>query len=710
MTITDRTCLEKVYAGFLGMNIGIRLGAPVEPSLWTSERIERFYGDITGYVKDFKNFAADDDLNGPVYFLHALEDMAFSRDLIPQDVGDAWLNYTREGVGMFWWGGYGISTEHTVYENLKRGIPAPLSGSMKTNGRTLAEQIGGQIFIDTWGFVCPEDPEKAAKLAVTAASVSHDGEGLHGAAFIAGCIAAAFGTSDIDAIIERALRLIPQDSVYAQVVNAVRDFHRKQPESWRECLGYLQGYWGYDRYPGVCHIIPNAGVCAMSLLYAGTFSRGVEIASMAGWDTDCNAGNVGSILGVAGGIEGIPEHYRKPVNDGLVLSGISGSLNIMDIPSYVKTLARVHCRLENHQALDSFENGEIYFDFELPGSTHNIRLSNSFACRLRHSAGKGVDGSGALEVLFDRMVRGDQCRIYYKPFYRRDDFDDERYMPVFSPTVYPGQTVTIRFRLERLSGESVMISPYVRNTSTKGCVPLGGGVYKDDNWNELVFTIPPDDKRLYGCMIDEVGIILEANSPAKNRDHGCLYIDHLRVNGKARYAIEMTKQAKEFASIIPFSHNHGAWELVKGDNGGKFMEAMVSEHGEAMTGNYFMRDLELEGIIIPHNGVSHLVGLRIQGAMRGYYAGFNSADKAAILKHDRTIGRTMVELAVKSFPWEYERPYRLRFTASGHDLSLFINDTPVLSCSDASFDHGMVGYALYEMGRCGFGDLRIREL
>ena len=27
--------LEKVYAGFLGMNVGIRLGAPVEPTEWT---------------------------------------------------------------------------------------------------------------------------------------------------------------------------------------------------------------------------------------------------------------------------------------------------------------------------------------------------------------------------------------------------------------------------------------------------------------------------------------------------------------------------------------------------------------------------------------------------------------------------------------------------------------------------------------------------
>ena len=129
--------LQKVYSGFLGMNVGIRLGAPVEPTIWTYQRILDTYGDIHDYVKEFKNFAADDDANGPVFFLRALLDDAVDRPLEPQDVARAWLNYAREGVGMFWWGGYGISTEHTAYLNLKSGIPAPQSGSIRQNGKTI---------------------------------------------------------------------------------------------------------------------------------------------------------------------------------------------------------------------------------------------------------------------------------------------------------------------------------------------------------------------------------------------------------------------------------------------------------------------------------------------------------------------------------------------------------------------------------------------
>jgi hypothetical protein len=600
---------------------------------------------------------------------------------------------------------------------------------MSTNGKTLAEQIGGQIFIDTWGLIRPGKPDEAARLARTAASVSHDGEGLNGAAFIAACIATAFETSDREKIIDSGCARLPAGSVYARMSAGVREFYKNHPASWRECLAYLQDQWGYDRYPGVCHIIPNAGVCVMALLYSRNFAEGIEIATMAGWDTDCNAGNVGTILGAAHGIEGLPDHYRRPINDGVVLSGISGSLNIVDIPSYVKTLAAASYRLDKKPVPELFKTrgGTIDFDFLLPGSTHNFRVSNPLL-RLRHApanqaagteqAGQSSAGErpgqaaasqtpppGRLEVLFDRMVRGQSGRIYYKPFYRRGDFDDERYMPVFSPTVYPGQEIFISFRLERFSGESVMISPYVRNTSTKECIALGGAVYRDGEKHELRFTIPPDDPRIAGSMIDEAGLIFEGNSPEKNKDLGCLYIERFRAEGKARYTIAMEKQCKEFASITPFSHNHGAWELVRHESGAVYMEAMTAEHAEAMTGNYYMTDLELNGSIMPHNGFSHLAGLRIQGALRGYYAGFHGEGKAVIAKHDKTF----TCLASVSFPWRHETPYRIGFSARGTLLTLDIDGRRLLECEDTGFRYGMAGYALYGMGRCGFGDLSIKE-
>ena len=42
--------LERIYAGFLGMNIGIRLGAPVEPAAGVFVRLGNVYWGMRGYV------------------------------------------------------------------------------------------------------------------------------------------------------------------------------------------------------------------------------------------------------------------------------------------------------------------------------------------------------------------------------------------------------------------------------------------------------------------------------------------------------------------------------------------------------------------------------------------------------------------------------------------------------------------------------------
>lgn len=251
--------ITDIYAGWLAKIIGIRLGAPVEG--WTYEKIQKIYGEITGYIVDYNEFAADDDSNGPLFFLRGLEDGAHGRSMVSQDVAEALLNYAPFEHGFFWWGGYGISTEHTAYLNLRSGISSPRSGSIEQNGATVAEQIGGQIFIDTWGLVTPDDPDLAAKLAHEAASVTHDRNGIYGGVFIAVCISYAFEEKNIRKIIEKGLSYIPEDCEYARAVNAVISYNDNNKSSgWKDCFHFIKDNFGYDRYPGNCHIIPN--VCS----------------------------------------------------------------------------------------------------------------------------------------------------------------------------------------------------------------------------------------------------------------------------------------------------------------------------------------------------------------------------------------------------------------------------------------------------------------
>ena len=77
--------IERCYAGWLGKIIGVRHGAPIEG--WDYEKINRLLGEIDGYLVDYRDFAADDDSNGPMFFLRALEDYTYTRDVTAEQIG-----------------------------------------------------------------------------------------------------------------------------------------------------------------------------------------------------------------------------------------------------------------------------------------------------------------------------------------------------------------------------------------------------------------------------------------------------------------------------------------------------------------------------------------------------------------------------------------------------------------------------------------------
>lgn len=51
---------------------------------------------------------------------------------------------------------------YCIFE-IKNGIKAPMSGSIALNGQSMAEQIGAEIFIDTWAMVNPGNLSVPAK-------------------------------------------------------------------------------------------------------------------------------------------------------------------------------------------------------------------------------------------------------------------------------------------------------------------------------------------------------------------------------------------------------------------------------------------------------------------------------------------------------------------------------------------------------------------
>ena len=690
---------DRIYAGFIGKAIGVRLGAPVEPTIWSYERIRDTYGEVTQYLRDFRNFAADDDTNGPVYFIRALRD--YGLNAAAADVGRTWLNYAAEEHGMYWWGGFGNSTEHTAYKNLKSGMEAPQSGSIATNGATVAEQIGGQIFIDSWGWVNPGNPRRAAEMSAMAASVAHDGDGLNGARFCAAAIAQAFVAESIGEIVETGLSTIDPASTYARVARAVIDFHKANPADWRLCRDMLTAGWGYDRYPGVCHIIPNAGVTVMAILYGeGDLPRTAEIATMAGWDTDCNAGNACAIVGTFQGVQPGWDKYRKPINDFVIASGVIGTLNVVDIPSFARELTVLALRLRGDAPpalwAEDFERRGVRFDFDAPGATHAFRTEPFNQIAVKASTTKaGPNSRGSLEVLLDRLERGQGGRVFWKPFYRRADFDDERYRPMFTPLADAGQTVRFKLWLEPWNGDgNLRVAPYVRRAMSGEIVETGAWhVPSSAGWQDCAFAIPEGDD-----AIDEIGVLVEYFGRLKFL--GKLFLSEFSVSGAGHVGIDPQLEKEEWGGITRFTWNRGHWSLQDGA-----IHAHTAEDADAWTGNGYLRDVTVTATLIPLAGKSHLVTARVQGTSRFYAAGFENGD-AVIVKQDH--GATV--LARAPFAVEPGAAHKLALTVEGETLTLTIDGQLTLTATDATFRYGQAGLRMASAGRMTVSRLEVVEI
>jgi ADP-ribosylglycohydrolase len=81
-------------------------------------------------------------------------------------------------------------------------------------------------------------------------------------------------------------------------------------------------------------ILPETFSVLVGLLYGeGDFRQSVSLATMCGFDTDCNAGTVGCLLGLRNGLDGIPAEWKDPLNDvyELQMTGLPRQWKIADL-------------------------------------------------------------------------------------------------------------------------------------------------------------------------------------------------------------------------------------------------------------------------------------------------------------------------------------------------------------------------------------------
>jgi ADP-ribosylglycohydrolase len=700
--------VERVYAGVLGKIIGVYLGRPFEN--WSYDQIARTLGEVNYFVHerfDVPLIVTDDDISGTFTFLRALPDYDHRRDLTPAQIGQSWLNYIIERRTILWWGGLGNSTEHTAYLRLKRGIEAPHSGSMALNGKVVAEQIGAQIFIDGWGMVAPGDPELAADLARRAASVSHDGEAIYGAQVVAAMVAHAFVESDLNQLLDTATGLIPADSLIYALINDVRTWHAAEPD-WRKTREQIAGKYGYDRYGGNCHIIPNHALIIHALLHGDDqFQKSLMIVNTCGWDTDCNSGNVGCLLGVKNGLAGIDQSgpdWRTPVADRLYLATADGGRAITDALTEAYHIVNSG-RALHEQAPLAPKNGARYH-FEAPGAVQGFQAEESPEVRgvvtVANVAGQSRSGGRSLALHYHGLAPGRRARVATPTFIpsraTADYFHRRGYALYASPTLYPGQTVTAAVTADPQNGEAVCCNlyaqvygaddqPVIRRSPE---VQLSPGATHTFSWRMA---------ETGGDPIAAIGVEI---SHARRAD-GVVYLDYLTWSGEPDVVFcrpEHNGEMWRFAWVDAVDQYTPRWPEA-------FRLAQNEGRGLLIQGTREWRNYEARATITPHLVKATGIAVRVQG-LRRYYALLLCDDQHVRLV--KALDGDQV-LAERSFEWQLGEAYELSLAAEGTRLSAQVNGQLLFTVEDQT--RPLVGGAVAlvcEEGRAATDAVVVRPL
>ena len=700
----DKIYEEKVYAGVLGKLIGVYLGRPFEQ--WSHERIIEELGQINYYVNDQLNVplvVTDDDITGTFTFLRALRENNFDPNITPKQIGQSWLNNLIENKTVLWWGGRGHSAEDTAFQNLKAGIHAPMSGSIETNGKVVAEQIGAQIFIDGWALIAPGDPEKAVDLAKRAASVSHDGEAIVGAQMVAAMESLAFIESDINKIINEAKKYIPDSSLIYRIIGELQD-KRAGNSDWMQAREFQAENYGYDKYLGGCHMIPNHAIIILSLLFGDDdLQKTLMIVNTAGHDTDCNSGNVGCIMGIKDGLEGLTKgpDYLSPIQDRMYCPTANGGETQTDALTEAYKVINTAKKMNNEEMI--FPKNGARFNFEMPGSVQgwrsNLKNDKNISTVVKNTSYESKIGNRALEIKFDRVAPGVSSEALVDVFFPQELHEltglaREKFMQSYNfiscPLLYSGQSIEAEILFQSNLKSAITVTCFINifgKDDSYERINSEKMILLPNKSNNVNWKIPSTE----GNPITQVGFAIESEEISS----GSLILNYLTFTGEPN--------CKFYKPSHIGGHKRGVkpskavmWKsswvnaVDKWDSGERtFRICKDSGRGIIITGSDLWKNYKVTSNIAIQRVKTGGLAVRVQGLNRYYGLVINASNKLQLVKviNDVTVLKEI------DFNLEYYKNYSLSLKIENNKLSGFLDNDMVLEYEDTSnvLENGAMG-------------------
>ncbi|MFE9799394.1 ADP-ribosylglycohydrolase family protein [Streptomyces goshikiensis] len=258
----------------------------------------------TSLAENIDGAPEDDDLNYPLLNLLLLQ--RYGRRFTPADVGRLWLDELPAGRT--------FTAERVAYRNLLQGLEPPATA---THHNPFREWIGALIRADVHGWTNPGDPAAAAAQAYRDATLTHTGNGVYAALFVAAATAeAACGRAgaDIHTALRAGLAVVPPRSRLAEAVGfGIRSARAARDADFDLVVDRLHARYGHYHW---VHAIPNTALIAAALTHAdGDFTHSVCRAVSGGWDTDSNGATAGALAGLVA--DDIPHRWTAPLKNRL---------------------------------------------------------------------------------------------------------------------------------------------------------------------------------------------------------------------------------------------------------------------------------------------------------------------------------------------------------------------------------------------------------
>jgi hypothetical protein len=307
--ITVEDYVDKMKAGWLGQMAGVGFGGPTE-FRYKAQIIPEI--DMPEWKPELINQFDQDDIYVEMTFIHTLEQYGFDCS-----IRQAGIDFANSSYPLW-------HANNAARTNLRKGIAPPDSGHPEFN--THADDIDYQIEADFSGLIAPGLPNLAIELGEKFGRLMNYGDGLYAGQFVAGMYTEAFFETDMEKIIQAALKCIPKESQYHQCISDVLNWFKQNPDDWQKTWQLINQKYhlnpDYRRFSCSKEDLNfnidakiNGAYIVMGLLYGRrNCDKTIIISTRCGQDSDCNPSNAAGVLFTTIGFSNLPEKFTAALD------------------------------------------------------------------------------------------------------------------------------------------------------------------------------------------------------------------------------------------------------------------------------------------------------------------------------------------------------------------------------------------------------------